>query len=433
MTITQTETELLLDKIASSQVFSGAERLQEFLRYVVVEAAEGRSAGIKGKTIALDVYGRSVSSDGDPENVVRVDARRLRRRLGDYYEAEGQDDAIRIHIDSGGYAPRFELNSVLTSSLEDEALPPEPQRIRVALAVVCGALILLGLYAWGSANWFVADDTADLKKFERQALMEKSPTSLQAVNLAEQGREMIFPLFDIQRQKLAFGMFEEAIRLDPEYFGGHAGAAQSLGTMAILSQDQSKKDLYLEQASEEVKKATSLNPTQAWTQVSSAWVAFAKGDFDRALELSRRAYALDPDDWYILDLHGLIAFSTGNFAEAQKVSDPSGSNDDNSHRSDSRNIYAVASFHLGEYQKTLKSFQEIGELGGPIGPPRLAYQAAAKHALGDMQGARNSASELMETWPDFRVDLALQGLFEDKKNADDVIRRLRDSGWEVPE
>ena len=38
-------------------------------------------------------------------------------------------------------------------------------------------------------------------KAEREAVFSKSPTSLQAVNLAEQARGMIFPVFDPDRQR----------------------------------------------------------------------------------------------------------------------------------------------------------------------------------------------------------------------------------------
>ena len=42
------------------------------------------------------------------ENLVRVDARRLRTYLANYYAGPGADDPVRIHMDKGGYAPRFE-------------------------------------------------------------------------------------------------------------------------------------------------------------------------------------------------------------------------------------------------------------------------------------------------------------------------------------
>jgi hypothetical protein len=98
-------------------------------------------------------------------------------------------------------------------------------------------------------------------------------------------------------------------------------------------------------------------------------------------------------------------------------------------RSGKRNVYAVANYYLGGFRKTLTALQEIGELGGPVSPLSLVYQAAAKHALGDLEGARNSTSELLATWPNFRVDVMLLVLFENPKRADEVFKRLQESGW----
>jgi hypothetical protein len=119
-----------LSEILASATFWNADRLKSFLEYVVLETVHGRGDGIRGKTIAQDVYGRRAETDGDPENVVRVDARRLRRRLAEYYEDEGRDAKVRIHIDSGGYTPRFETVSdaalVETDDPSPAPGPPSP-------------------------------------------------------------------------------------------------------------------------------------------------------------------------------------------------------------------------------------------------------------------------------------------------------------------
>ncbi len=88
--------------------FDGSDRLRSFLTYVVEEELAGRGGDIRGKTIAQDVYDRDTTEGVDPENVVRVDARRLRQLLELYYEGAGKGDPVRLHIDTGGYRPRFQ-------------------------------------------------------------------------------------------------------------------------------------------------------------------------------------------------------------------------------------------------------------------------------------------------------------------------------------
>ena len=99
-----------LQKVLASDEFQGADRLKEFLEYIAREHIEGRGDRILGKNILQDVYGRSAKLDGESANIVRVDAGRLRRRLSAYYANEGKYDKFRIYVDTGGYAPRFELN-----------------------------------------------------------------------------------------------------------------------------------------------------------------------------------------------------------------------------------------------------------------------------------------------------------------------------------
>ena len=69
-----------LDSVLGSEAFDGATRLQEFLAYVVEATLEGRRDRIPAKQISEDVYGRPAGKGIDNENVVRVDAGRLRRR-----------------------------------------------------------------------------------------------------------------------------------------------------------------------------------------------------------------------------------------------------------------------------------------------------------------------------------------------------------------
>ena len=79
------------------------------MSYVVEETLAGRAGGIKGITIAREVFHREDADDAQTSNIVRVEAGRLRRRLEDYYSLEGTKDPLQIKIPKGGYVPSFEL------------------------------------------------------------------------------------------------------------------------------------------------------------------------------------------------------------------------------------------------------------------------------------------------------------------------------------
>ncbi len=59
----------------------------------------------------MEVFGRAADYDAGADPVVRVEARRLRRKLAQYYAGGGSADPIEIHLPKGGYLPRFEVRS----------------------------------------------------------------------------------------------------------------------------------------------------------------------------------------------------------------------------------------------------------------------------------------------------------------------------------
>jgi TolB-like protein/Tfp pilus assembly protein PilF len=96
-----------LDKILSSQTFRSAEGQRNFLRYAVEQAVLGRGDQLKEYSVGTEVFGRGESFDPRLDTIVRTEARKLRSRLTKYYENEGAQDAIRIDLPKGSYAPSF--------------------------------------------------------------------------------------------------------------------------------------------------------------------------------------------------------------------------------------------------------------------------------------------------------------------------------------
>ena len=97
--------ELQLERISASAKFRNCPRLLRFLRFVVEEALQG--GGSKERLIGMEVFGRAVDYDAGADPVVRVEARRLRRKLEEYYAEVGENDPVEIHLPKGGYTPSF--------------------------------------------------------------------------------------------------------------------------------------------------------------------------------------------------------------------------------------------------------------------------------------------------------------------------------------
>jgi serine/threonine-protein kinase len=105
--MTEGEVAAQLERIVASQAFSGSERMSRFLRYVVGACLEGRSAELKESVLGVHVFDRRADYDARVDPIVRVEARRLRAKLAQYYESEGREDALQIELPTGGYVPAF--------------------------------------------------------------------------------------------------------------------------------------------------------------------------------------------------------------------------------------------------------------------------------------------------------------------------------------
>ena len=94
-------------RLLSSGELTGSKRLQRFLAYVVEESLLGRGKAIKEYAVAVSVYDRDSTFDSRTDNIVRVEARRLRQQLAVYYNGAGSLDPVVIDLPKGTYAPVF--------------------------------------------------------------------------------------------------------------------------------------------------------------------------------------------------------------------------------------------------------------------------------------------------------------------------------------
>jgi tetratricopeptide (TPR) repeat protein len=97
-----------LDRILASRAFVHSHRIRTFLKFVVEECLAGQHHRLKEYLIGLEVFNRSDIFDPRVDSIVRVEARRLRAKLEEYYAAEGRDEELRIVLRKGSYVPAFE-------------------------------------------------------------------------------------------------------------------------------------------------------------------------------------------------------------------------------------------------------------------------------------------------------------------------------------
>jgi hypothetical protein len=98
----------------------------QFLELVVENSLSG-GVPLKETAIGAQVFGRALDYDSSVEPIVRVEARRLRQKLQQYYEREGATDPVVIHLPKGGYMPEFEIRAAAIPAI------PEPVATMAAM------------------------------------------------------------------------------------------------------------------------------------------------------------------------------------------------------------------------------------------------------------------------------------------------------------
>ena len=127
-----------LNRVLSSRVFIHSHRIRRFLQFVVEECLFGRQHRLKEYLIGLEVFNRRDAFDPRVDSIVRVEARRLRAKLEEYYRTEGREDDLRILLRKGSYVPIFEYRSASSNGTPWSARHSLRRSITVAPFNVAG-------------------------------------------------------------------------------------------------------------------------------------------------------------------------------------------------------------------------------------------------------------------------------------------------------
>jgi hypothetical protein len=149
-----------LEAVLSSPHFVRAPKLAHLLAYLCERLFAGETNQVKEYSIGVEVFHRGAGFDQDSDSIVRVEANRLRKRLAEYYAADGAGHCMQITIPLGQYVPEFVPNpnvpapaaSPSPDPMVIPAVPAIPRRkIRkrtMVLIVVAGLLAVGSVAAW---------------------------------------------------------------------------------------------------------------------------------------------------------------------------------------------------------------------------------------------------------------------------------------------
>ena len=140
-----------LDQLLASKTFSRSGQLKRLLIYLR-DATISTDPSVWSETsIGANAFGRR---DFNPklDTIVRVEMRRLRQKLDEYYAGEGAESAVRLRFERNTYRPYVEPHIRPTVELEPLPAPLPADRFWSGVAWGAGSLALLMLIA-GALWW----------------------------------------------------------------------------------------------------------------------------------------------------------------------------------------------------------------------------------------------------------------------------------------
>ena len=275
-----------LARLLGSPQFVRSARLQRFLQFVVERKLAGCDNDIQEYTIGLEVFDRRESFDPRSDAIVRVEARRLRDRLADYYANAGKKEPIRIVLPERGYIPSFEPQRFIRTG----------GRRAITAVFVLVVVVVLG--------YFVA---------RRPSGHEPAPAAHEAF---EKGL-VAWHQRTAEGARRAAEFFQQAIAFDPQYARAHAWLSSSYNQQAIMG-DAPAHEIHAK-SWEAARKAIELDPHLAEGYHALAANLTFKPDWPGAGKAFRTAIRLAPENAEIHHAFAIVflAASPERLAEAE--------------------------------------------------------------------------------------------------------------------
>lgn len=123
------------ERILGSPAFQKSKRLSRFLSYAVQHTLAGDEVALKETVLGVEVFDRGTEFDPRIDPIVRIDARRLRARLTEYYLSSGAADPVVIEFEPGSYVPQFRMADEPAAAGTASGPIHAPKPIRKVLAL----------------------------------------------------------------------------------------------------------------------------------------------------------------------------------------------------------------------------------------------------------------------------------------------------------
>src|SRR6202012_5665221 len=98
--------------------------------------------------IGTEVFGRAADYNPKSDPIVRTEARRLRTRLGEFYQRAGAGSTVIIELPKGGYVPVMRAAVTLEETASAPVVSTAKHRRLLFVAPTLAAVFVLGMLLW---------------------------------------------------------------------------------------------------------------------------------------------------------------------------------------------------------------------------------------------------------------------------------------------
>ena len=226
---------------------------------------------------------------------------------------------------------------------------------------------------------------------EQEALAEKPTENLHAYDLYLRGRNFARRV-GRQDMQFALQMYENAVALDPHFAVAHAAIANVCAQYYYYFE---RKQAWIDRVNAAAQKAIATGRDEPEIRCAEAWLDFAQGKYESAVDKIRAALARDPDIDGGYHLFGRALFESGRYQEVLDIMED-----------------ALA--HAGEnYNTTIPIHNALGAMGKTDALKNYTYREIAIFE-----------AQLKKTPEDARVRVLLAGNYAYQGRAEDAQREL---------
>ena len=315
-----------LDRIVRGKGFRRSQRMVRFLRFAVEKTLEGKGDELKEYAVGVEVFDRGESFDPAADNIVRVEANRLRSKLKGYYETEGAGDPVVIDFPRGGYFAEFRSADAQPDG--GAAAAPTPSRLfeeRGRRHLLRGTEQEIGKALACFEQWRAAvpGDTGPLvgsatARMALAGLAFDQPRGL--LDAAGEALDRALQLNDSEaRTHAAIGCLR---MLECDWAAAHSATQLAVSLDGDSAQARSCRGRLFTllgrcpEAAEELERAVDLDPMDPAVRVALADAHYFAREPSKALDQAQATIYFEPDYYPAFVTAGLAYAAEGAFDDA---------------------------------------------------------------------------------------------------------------------